>query len=147
MRTADTELTLCETAVCYTGVLSTVQSIPLPSTQTEAFFGSSGARVSELRQMTWDIHPFMKKPCNAYFVCDNRVQDKVMFYGETAAARIPILTRFTQLWIDGELPQATVELGGIHVHLPFSPLFEGILKKIREVERGQFRENDCRISP
>jgi hypothetical protein len=26
-------------------------------------------------------------------------------------------------------------------------LFEGILKNIREVERGQFRENDCKISP
>jgi len=103
--------------------------------------------VSELRQMTWDIHPFMNKSCNAYFVCDDRVQDKVMFYGETAAAGIPILTRITQLWIDGELLQATVELGGIDIHLPFSPLFEGILKNIREVERGQFRENDCKISP
>ncbi len=97
--------------------------------------------------MTWDIHPFMKNPCNAHFVCDNRVQDQVMFYGETAAARIPILTRFTQLWIDGELPQTTVELGGIQVHLPFAPLFEGILKDIREVERGQFRKNDSTISP
>jgi len=97
--------------------------------------------------MTWDIHPFMKNPCNAHFVRDNRVQHKVMFYGETAAARIPILTWFTQLWIEGELLQATVELGGIQIHLPFSPLFEGILKDIREVERGQFRENDCKISP
>ena len=97
--------------------------------------------------MTGDIHPFMKKPCNAHFVFYNRVQDQVIFYRETAAGRIPILTRFTQLWIDGELPQATVELGGIQVHLPFSPLFKGILKNIREVECGQFRENDCKISP
>lgn len=70
-----------------------------------------------------------------------------MFYGETAAAGIPILTRLTQLWIDGELPQATVELDGIDIHLPFALLFEGILKNIREVQRGQFRENDCTISP
>lgn len=97
--------------------------------------------------MTWDIHSLMKNPCNAHFVCDNRVQDSVMFYGETAAARIPILTRFTQLWVDSELPQTTVERGGIQVHLPFAPLFEGILKDIREVERGQFRENDSKISP
>ncbi len=88
--------------------------------------------------MTWDIHPFMKEPCNTHFVLYNRVQDKVMFDGETAAARKPILTRPTQLWIDGELPQATVELGGIQVHLPFAPLFEGILKNIREVECGEF---------
>lgn len=97
--------------------------------------------------MMGDIHPFMKQPCNAHFVFSNLVQHQVMFCGKTAAARKPILARFTQLWIDGELPQATVELGGIPVHLPFSPLFKGILKNIREVECGQFRENDCTISP
>ena len=119
----------------------------LPSTEAEAFFGSSSTCVGELRQMTWDIHPFMKEPCNTHFVFYNRIQREVMFDGETAAARKPILTRLTQLWIGSELPHATVELGGIQIHLPFSPLFEGILKNIREVERGQFRENDCKISP
>lgn len=54
--------------------------------------------------MAWDIHPFMEKPCNAHFVCDNRIQDKVMFDGETAAARVPILTWLAQLWVDGKLP-------------------------------------------
>jgi len=97
--------------------------------------------------MAWDIHPFMEKPCNAHFVCDNRIQDKVMFDGETAAARIPILTWLAQLWVGGKLPQTTIELSSVQVHLPFAPLFEGILKNIREIERGQFRENDCKISP
>ncbi len=94
--------------------------------------------MSELRQMAWNIHPFMKEPCNAYFVFDNRVHHEVMFYRETTAARIPILARFTQLRVGGKLPQATVELGGIQVHLPFAPLFEGILKNVGEVEGGQF---------
>lgn len=97
--------------------------------------------------MPGDIHPFMNKPRNTYFASDNHVHHGVMFYGETAAARIPILARLTQLWIDGELPQATVELGGIQVHLPFAPLFEGILKNVGEVERGQFRKNDRTLSP
>ena len=94
--------------------------------------------MSGLRQMTWDIHPFMKEPCNAYFVSDNRVHHEVMFYRETAAARIPILARFPQLWIDGKLPQSTIELGGIQVHLLSAPLFKGILKNVGEIERGQF---------
>lgn len=97
--------------------------------------------------MAWDIHPVMKKPCNAHFVFYNRVQHEMTLYGETAATRIPILARLTKLWIDGELPQATTELGGIQVHLPFAPLFEGILKNIREVERSQLRKNDYKISP
>ena len=88
--------------------------------------------------MTWEIHPFMKESCNAYFVSDNCGHHEVMFYRETAAARIPILARFPQLWIDGKLPQATVELGGIQVHLPSAPLFKGILKNVGEIERGQF---------
>ena len=102
-----------------------------------AFFEGNGTRVGTLRQMTWDIHPFMDKPCNTHLVFYHRVQHKVTFYWETAAAWIPILTRLTQLWIDGELPQATVEPGGIQVHLPFAPLFKGILKNVREVECGQ----------
>lgn len=97
--------------------------------------------------MTWDIHPFMKEPCNTHFVFHNCVHHEMMFYRETTAARIPILTWLTQLWIGSELSQATVELSGIQVHLPFAPLFEGILKNVREIERGQFRENDCTISP
>lgn len=139
--------TLYETAVCYARVLDTAWSIVLPATQTEDFFEGRGDRVSELRQMTGDIHPFMKKPCNAHFVFSNLVQHKVMFCGKTAAARKPILARLTQLWVGSESPQATAELGGIPVHLPFSPLFEGILENIGEIERGQFRKNNCKISP
>lgn len=97
--------------------------------------------------MTGDIHAFMKQPCNAHFVFANLVQHQVMFCGKTAAARKPILARLTQLGVGSESPQATAELGGIPVHLPFSPLFKGILKNIREVECGQFRENDGKISP
>lgn len=70
-----------------------------------------------------------------------------MFDGKTAAARIPILTQLTQSGVGSELPQAPVELGSIRVHLPLTPLLEGVLKNIREVERGQFRKNDSKISP
>lgn len=63
--------------------------------------------------MTWDIYPFMKEPCNAHFVVDDRVHHEVMFYRETAVVWIPILARCTKLQIDG-----------IQIHLPVAPLFE-----------------------
>ena len=97
--------------------------------------------------MAWGIHPFVKKPRHSHFMSYNSVQYEVMFDGEAAAAWMPIVTWLTQLWIHGELSQATVELGGIAVHLPFAPLFKGILKDIREVECSQFREEDSKISP
>jgi hypothetical protein len=40
------------------------------------------------------------------------------------------------------LRQATVELGGIQVHLPRTPLFERVLENIRQIKRGQFRKDN-----
>gem|GEM_PF-5589701 len=54
--------------------------------------------------MSWHIHPFMKKPSHAHFLCFNLIQHEVMFDGKTAAARIPIVTRLTQSGIGGKLP-------------------------------------------
>jgi len=55
-------------------------------------------------KMSWHIHPFMKKPSHAHFLCFNLIQHEVMFDGKTAAARIPIVTRLTQSGIGGKLP-------------------------------------------
>ena len=97
--------------------------------------------------MPWHIHPFMKNSGNAHFPFDNHVQRKVVFNRVTATARIPIFARLAQSGIGRQLLQATVEPGGIRVHLPLAPSLKGILKNIREIEGGELRKNNGQFSP